>query len=241
MTGILRNPQVHGACFMQGHIAEYPEPVFARRAGDPNAVIEASQAFFKAMGKTAIATINGVLANRKRLCTMAKTDVPTIGTSGLARRIQWAALICLIATLVHPGASSAQGDLPAVSAKRGIALFEAICAKTLPNFSRAENVAKVNKITFHAGTGTFYSTIEDLSFRLADGPGNGKTCSIVFMSKQSKSAFHREAARILTEQKIIKSSIDEGGLYDGKALVLVNGPIRASGKKYFSLKMLSQR
>ncbi len=42
----------HASSFMQGHNAEYLEQLYARYASDPNAVDEAWQAFFKAMGDT---------------------------------------------------------------------------------------------------------------------------------------------------------------------------------------------
>ncbi len=42
----------HASSFMQGHNAEYLEQLYARYAADPNAVDEAWQAFFRAMGDT---------------------------------------------------------------------------------------------------------------------------------------------------------------------------------------------
>mmetsp|Transcript_28913 Transcript_28913/g.55181 ORF Transcript_28913/g.55181 Transcript_28913/m.55181 type:complete len:791 (-) Transcript_28913:8-2380(-) len=50
MTDQSPNDQFHASSFMQGHNAEYLEQMYARYAGDPNAVDEAWQAFFKAMG-----------------------------------------------------------------------------------------------------------------------------------------------------------------------------------------------
>ena len=50
MTDQSPNDQFHASSFMQGHNAEYLEQMYARYAGDPAAVAEAWQAFFKAMG-----------------------------------------------------------------------------------------------------------------------------------------------------------------------------------------------
>jgi 2-oxoglutarate dehydrogenase E1 component len=50
MTDHPANDQFHASSFMQGHNAEYLEQLYAQYANDPNAVDEAWQAFFKAMG-----------------------------------------------------------------------------------------------------------------------------------------------------------------------------------------------
>ena len=50
MTDQSPNDQFHASSFMQGHNAEYLEQLYARYAADPNAVDEAWQAFFRAMG-----------------------------------------------------------------------------------------------------------------------------------------------------------------------------------------------
>ncbi|WP_298914632.1 2-oxoglutarate dehydrogenase E1 component [uncultured Roseobacter sp.] len=50
MTEHSPNDQFHASSFMQGHNAEYLEQMYARYANDPNAVDDAWQAFFKAMG-----------------------------------------------------------------------------------------------------------------------------------------------------------------------------------------------
>lgn len=50
MTEQSSNDQFHASSFMQGHNAEYLEQLYARYANDPNAVDEAWQAFFRAMG-----------------------------------------------------------------------------------------------------------------------------------------------------------------------------------------------
>ncbi|MFU8881387.1 MAG: 2-oxoglutarate dehydrogenase E1 component, partial [Rhodobacterales bacterium] len=52
MTEQSPNDVFHASSFMQGHNAEYLEQLYARYANDPNAVDEAWQAFFKAMGDT---------------------------------------------------------------------------------------------------------------------------------------------------------------------------------------------
>ncbi|WP_299968258.1 2-oxoglutarate dehydrogenase E1 component [uncultured Roseobacter sp.] len=53
MTDHPANDQFHASSFMQGHNAEYLEQMYARYASDPQAVDDAWQAFFKAMGDDA--------------------------------------------------------------------------------------------------------------------------------------------------------------------------------------------
>ncbi|MDU8911862.1 2-oxoglutarate dehydrogenase E1 component [Aestuariicoccus sp. MJ-SS9] len=55
MTDQSPNDQFHASSFMQGHNAEYLEQMYARYANDPNAVDEAWQAFFRAMGDDGMA------------------------------------------------------------------------------------------------------------------------------------------------------------------------------------------
>ncbi|TNF60807.1 MAG: 2-oxoglutarate dehydrogenase E1 component [Rhodobacteraceae bacterium] len=50
MTDQSSNDLFHASSFMQGHNAEYLEQMYARYAGDPNAVDEAWAAFFRALG-----------------------------------------------------------------------------------------------------------------------------------------------------------------------------------------------
>lgn len=151
-------------------------------------------------------------------------------------------LTCSLVLALASGALPARAEtLPAVGPKRGVALFDAICGKNLPAFRNAERSAAVNGVDRRADTGTIYSGREDISFRLSDGPGAGKTCSIVFRSTASQSVIYSEAAKIASGRKITKSSIGDGGIYGDRALFLVQGPISSGGAKYYSLKMLSER
>ncbi|PTX57177.1 2-oxoglutarate dehydrogenase E1 component [Litoreibacter ponti] len=54
MTEHSPNDQFHASSFMQGHNAEYLEQLYARYAGDPNAVDEGWREFFKALGDTEV-------------------------------------------------------------------------------------------------------------------------------------------------------------------------------------------
>ncbi len=142
--------------------------------------------------------------------------------------------------------AAAQQNLPPVGSARAAALFEAICGKSLPNFNKALRVAKANGVTHKAQTGTMYSTTEDLSVKVFDGPGAGKTCSIVFRSNDSRSKFLRATAALSPDGELHtishqSSGKTTGSLYEGKALFFVDGPTRSGGKKYYNMKMLSQR
>ena len=50
MTELKPNDQFHASSFLQGHNAEYIEQLYAQYANDPNAVDEAWQQFFRALG-----------------------------------------------------------------------------------------------------------------------------------------------------------------------------------------------
>ncbi|MBT6189059.1 MAG: 2-oxoglutarate dehydrogenase E1 component [Tateyamaria sp.] len=88
MTNQSPNDQFHASSFMQGHNAEYLEQMYARYAGDPNAVDEAWQAFFKAMGDDEVS-----VKHQASGPSWARTDWPPMPGDDLTQALtgEWAA------------------------------------------------------------------------------------------------------------------------------------------------------
>lgn len=168
------------------------------------------------------------------------------GVTGAARWVQRACFTACVFTMALTNVALAQDNLPPVSSARAVALFEAICGTNLPNFKNAVRTAKANGVSYKADTGTLYSTKEDLSVKVFGGPGAGRTCSVVFVSKDSRSKFLKAASQLSPNGELFTSRSQSGqkttaSLYQGKALFIVDGPTRGGGKKYYNLRMLSQR
>ncbi|MEP6067647.1 MAG: 2-oxoglutarate dehydrogenase E1 component [Paracoccaceae bacterium] len=87
MTDQIPNEQFHASSFMQGHNAEYLEQMYARFASDPNAVDEAWQAFFKAIGDDEIS-----IKREAEGPSWARNDWPPMPTDDLTSALtgEWA-------------------------------------------------------------------------------------------------------------------------------------------------------
>ncbi|MEP2784443.1 MAG: 2-oxoglutarate dehydrogenase E1 component [Pseudoruegeria sp.] len=88
MTDQSPNDQFHASSFLQGHNAEYIEQLYAQYANDPNAVDEAWQAFFAALGDEGLdvkAEASGP--------SWARNDWPPVPNDDLTQALdgQWAA------------------------------------------------------------------------------------------------------------------------------------------------------
>ncbi|MEP1964139.1 2-oxoglutarate dehydrogenase E1 component [Tateyamaria sp.] len=88
MTDQSPNDQFHASSFMQGHNAEYLEQMYARYANDPNAVDDAWQAFFKAMGDDELS-----VKREAEGPSWARTDWPPMPGDDLTQALtgEWAA------------------------------------------------------------------------------------------------------------------------------------------------------
>jgi 2-oxoglutarate dehydrogenase E1 component len=88
MTDHPANDQFHASSFMQGHNAEYLEQMYARYANDPNAVDDAWQAFFKAMGDDDVSVKREAAGP-----SWARTDWPPMPGDDLTQALtgEWAA------------------------------------------------------------------------------------------------------------------------------------------------------
>lgn len=83
--------------------------------------------------------------------------------------------------------SKGQATRPARTAE-AIAIFKDVCATTVArHFAGAEKRMETNKVSLPSpvGTSTLYSTELDLSMKIVDGPGFGKSCSLVFAAAET--------------------------------------------------------
>ena len=110
------NDQFSATSFMEGENAEYLEHMYARYADDPNAVDEAWQAFFKAMGDD-----EGVAQAEAAGPSWARTDWPPTPNGEVMGALtgEWPA----------PIETKAAGDK--IKAKAGIDLFNLIAKQAV--------------------------------------------------------------------------------------------------------------
>ena len=128
-----------------------------------------------------------------------------------------------------------------ISAARALALFDAICGESLPGFTRAPALMASNGITVpsRSGTATVYSATEDVSFQLQDGPGAGRTCSMVFGTTQSAATAANTFAVI---GQFVETPLGLGTIYRGThAVVLIGGKSIQGPTTYLNLRLLSER
>ena len=142
---------------------------------------------------------------------------------------------------VQSGAATIASQNPPVTATRAVALFDAVCGASLKDeFASAAKLAKANGVSVPSpfGTPTIYSGTEDLSFQVQDGPGFGKTCSMVFGSTQPKATVMAGVSQI---NPFRPSDIGLMALYrDQQRLVLfVDGGSAVGKTHYYNLRLLS--
>ncbi|MGL4319377.1 MAG: hypothetical protein ACRCS3_00790 [Paracoccaceae bacterium] len=142
----------------------------------------------------------------------------------------------------RPVAAVDAGSATPVSAARAVQVFESVCGETLPNFAGA--TAKMQSIGVTApspsGTATIYSQTEDLSFQIQDGPGLGKTCSMVFGSQDSEASVVSAFSAIGTFRQ---TPLGNAATYRGRgALVIFSGEMQRIGNtRYYNIRLLSER
>ncbi|MHA6263400.1 hypothetical protein ACXYMO_09370 [Arenibacterium sp. CAU 1754] len=135
-----------------------------------------------------------------------------------------------------------ENGLPAVPAERAVALFDAICGKSLPNFAKAKRIAATNGLTQSAAGGAVHSTRDNLAFRLEAGPGVGKSCVLIFETKSKERAILRALKALNSGNTLAKRNGDMHGLYQGRpAVFFETGPLRLPGVQLHILTMWSER
>ncbi len=135
-----------------------------------------------------------------------------------------------------------------VSVSRALGLFDAVCGAGLPKFAKSKQLAASNGIGNQASTGTIFSETDNLSIKILDGPGLGKTCSMVFASAEPRSkafaAYSRKFGKISTPKT---AGAPEGILLAGYsfqarfAVVQIKEPKRRNGLNYYNLRLWSER
>lgn len=133
------------------------------------------------------------------------------------------------------------GSQMPVSVIRAIALFDAVCGATLPGFSDAPRQLVANGITIPSpeGTATQFSATEDVSFQIQDGPGKGRTCSMVFGTPDSPQTVTRGFAGL---GQFVETPLGPGTLYRDTQSVVLIGASSAQGRiTYLNLRLLSER
>ncbi len=160
-------------------------------------------------------------------CDLPTSPPPVVVTEGAASRIAPAAL----QTVGTAG----------ISATRALALFDAVCGASLPGFTRAPALMAANGITVPSptGTATVYSATEDVSFQVQDGPGAGRTCSMVFGTPHSAA---NAASTFSAVGQFVETPLGLGTIYRGtNAVVLIGGSSTQGNTNYLNLRLLSER
>jgi hypothetical protein len=127
-----------------------------------------------------------------------------------------------------------------VSATRAVGLLDAVCGASLPNFGTIDNAARANGFADATGGNTLRSASEEVSFRLADGPGDGKTCAMTFASPDGEGAV-RTAFATLGAFK--ETPLGLATKYRGRAAIFIyDGPgQQIGGLQYYTVRLLSER
>ena len=142
---------------------------------------------------------------------------------------------------VAQAASTPAGPMHPVATSRAIQLFDAVCGASLDNdFKSASSLMAANGVAVASpfGTPTVYSATEDVSFQIQDGPGFGKTCSMVWGTQDRLDVVFNTLMAI---GKFRPTDIGVMALYRGQQrLVILNDGRQKSGTTtYYNLKLLS--
>ena len=144
----------------------------------------------------------------------------------------------LIATAAACGTGLAETGKALVPAERAVGLFRAVCLGTVEkDFAGAAKVMAKYGIDRKETSGTIYSEAEDISFKIFDGPGFGKTCSMAFASKDKAKAVQAAVPKVAPFQD---SAFGLVTVMTKGVLVIYKGT-RNGGRMYHNLRMLSDR
>jgi hypothetical protein len=128
-----------------------------------------------------------------------------------------------------------------ISVTRAVALFDAICGASLPRFEGAAPLMGRNGINLSEGDDvlTFYSPTEDISFQVQDGPGQGRTCSMVFGTTETVQAAQTGFSVL---GQFVETPLGPGTLYrNTQAVVLIGRNAVQGDTTYLNLRLLSER
>ena len=165
------------------------------------------------------------------LCMLA-----ALGLSGCEASAPAAPVVVAAAATAAPQNASAP-----ISVTRAVALFDAICGATLPRFEGAGLLMGRNGINISEGDDllTLFSPTEDVSFQLQDGPGQGRTCSMVFGTTETVQAAR---AGFSVMGQFVETPLGPGTLYrNSQAVVLIGRDAVQGSTTYLNLRLLSER
>jgi hypothetical protein len=127
-----------------------------------------------------------------------------------------------------------------VPAARAVALLDAVCGASLPKFGTIDATLRANGFALASGTTTMSSASEEVSFRLADGPGDGKTCAMTFATTEGPDAVKATFGSLGTFKDTPLGSATK---YRGRnAILIYDGPgQQIAGAQYYTVRLLSER
>ncbi len=127
-----------------------------------------------------------------------------------------------------------------VTAARAVALLDAVCGASLPKFGTIDATLRANGFAMAPGTTALRSATEEVSFRLQDGPGDGKTCAMIFAASDGPDAVK---AAFETLGAFKQTPLGLATKYRGRAAILIyDGPgQQIAAVQYYTVRLLSER
>ena len=123
-----------------------------------------------------------------------------------------------------------------ITAARAVALLDATCGASLPQFGTIDAALRASGITRPNQT----ELAEDVSIRIQDGPGDGKTCAMTFASAEGPDAVKAALTALGTFKD---TPLGLATRYRGRPAILIyDGPGQQIGAvHYYALRLLSER
>jgi hypothetical protein len=127
-----------------------------------------------------------------------------------------------------------------IGASRALALLDGVCGAALPKFGTIDATMRANGITQATEATTMRSATEEVSFRLQDGPGDGKTCAMTFASSDGAEAVK---AAFTSLGAFKQTPLGLATKYRGRpAIFIYDGPAQQIGPlQYYAVRLLSER
>jgi hypothetical protein len=140
----------------------------------------------------------------------------------------------------NPAALAAPIAPAPVSSTRAVGLLDAVCGASLPKFGTIDAAARASGFAATTGGNTLRSANEEVSFRLNDGPGDGKTCAMTFASPDGPDAVK---AAFTTLGAFKDTPLGLATKYRGRAAIFIyDGPgQQVAGLQYYTVRLLSER
>jgi hypothetical protein len=172
-------------------------------------------------------------------CQLAKPRVDTPPVLAPANPVSGAPLPAVQPASPTSVAASPIAASP-VAASRAVALLDAVCGASLPNFGTVDAAARASGFAASADANTLRSPSEEVSFRLQDGPGDGKTCAMTFAATDAPDAVK---AAFTSLGAFRETPLGLATKYRGRAAIFIyDGPgQQVGGAQYYTVRLLSER